>query len=236
MKKVAIMQPYFFPYVGYFQLINSVDQFVIYDNIQYEKKGWINRNRILSNGQDRIITLPLKKASDYFNVMDRRLSDNWPDKRRKMINLIKSCYAKAPYFKEGFSIMEESLSYEDTNLFNFLFNSLKKVNEYLNIQTQIIVSSSLDIDHTLKSQDKVISICKSLNAETYINAIGGVKLYKKEDFNKNNIKLNFIQSELTAYKQFKNNFLPWLSIVDVIMFNSRQEIRDKHLSNYNLIY
>ena len=228
------MQPYFFPYIGYFQLISSVDEFVIYDNIQYTKKGWINRNKILSNGQDKTITLPLKKDSDYCNVVDRRLSDSWPNERKKTINLIKGCYAKAPHFRQAFAVIEECLLYGDINLFNFLLNSIKKINEYLNIQTQIITSSTLEIDHNLKSQDKVTSICKILNAQVYINAIGGTDLYSKEHFSKNDIKLNFIKSDPIIYKQFKNSFVPWLSIIDVMMFNSPESTK-KHLNKYKLI-
>ena len=86
--KLAIMQPYFFPYIGYFQLIKSVDEFVIYDNIQYTKKGWINRNRILVNGTDYLISLPLKKDSDYLNVVDRQLAESWEKDRTKLLTLI----------------------------------------------------------------------------------------------------------------------------------------------------
>ena len=228
------MQPYFFPYLGYFQLMNAVDEFVIYDNIQYTKKGWINRNRVLSNGQDKMISLPLKKASDYSEVVARSLSDTWPKDKHKIINLIKSCYTKAPYFKQVFPVIEESLLHEDVNLFNFLFASIKKLNQYLNIETKIIISSSLDVDHALKRQDKVISICQNLNAQTYINPIGGLDLYNKEDFNNKGINLSFIKSDSIFYKQFKNDFIPSLSIIDVLMFNSKEQVK-KYLQNYALI-
>ena len=85
--KVAIMQPYFLPYIGYLQLLNSVDKFILYDDIEYTKKGWINRNRIVDG---EIITLPLKKDSDYLNVVERRLSDDWRKQKTKLLNKIES--------------------------------------------------------------------------------------------------------------------------------------------------
>jgi len=233
-KKVAIMQPYFFPYIGYFQLINSVDEFVIYDNIQYTRKGWINRNRILVNGKDQLFTLPIKKDSDYLNVVERTISDTWVKERNKLFKIIQTSYIKAPYFEAVNKLIEDCLLDNELNLFKFLLNNLNKINTYLNIQTPIVVSSSIKIDHSLKSQDKVLSICKKQKANTYINAIGGVKLYCKETFLNQNINLNFIKSGNIEYKQFTSNFTPWLSIIDVMMFNSVDDIK-KYLNNYTLI-
>jgi len=232
--KVAIMQPYFFPYIGYFQLINSVDKFIIYDNIQYTKKGWINRNRILVNKKDQLITLPIKKDSDYLNVVERELSKSWEIDKNKMLNVIKSSYNKAPYFQDTFELILKCLNNPETNLFKFIYDSIVSINNYLEIKTPIIISSTIDVDHTLKSQDKVLSLCKKQNADIYINSIGGVELYNKETFRKNNIELNFIKSNPIQYKQFNNEFISWLSIIDVMMFNSKQQIKE-YLNNYTLI-
>jgi hypothetical protein len=234
MKNIAIMQPYFMPYIGYFQLIKSVDEFIIYDNIQYTKKGWINRNRILVNGKDQIITLPIKKDSDYLNVAERELSESWEKDKNKMINIIKSSYSKSPYFKESSELIFECLNNSEKNLFKFIYDSIIIINEYLGIKTSIIISSSIDANHTLKSQDKVLSLCKAQNADVYINSIGGVELYDKTIFKENGIDLNFIKSNPINYKQFNNEFIPWLSIIDVLMFNSKEQIQ-KYLSNYKLI-
>ena len=232
--KVAIMQPYFFPYIGYFQLINSVDKFIIYDNIQYTKKGWINRNRILVNKKDQLITLPIRKDSDYLNIIERELSESWEIDKNKMLNVIKSSYNKAPYFQDTFELISKCLNNPETNLFKFIYDSIISINNYLEIKTPIIISSTVDIDHTLKSQDKVLSLCKKQNTDTYINSIGGVELYDKETFKKNNIELNFIKSNPIQYKQFNNEFISWLSIIDVMMFNSKQQIKE-YLNNYTLI-
>lgn len=232
--RLAIMQPYFMPYIGYFQLINSVDKFVIYDNIQYTKKGWINRNRILVNGKDQLVTLSIKKDSDYLNVVDRELSESWNKDKNKMLNVIKAAYSKAPYFEDSYELISQCLNNPESNLFRFIYDSIILINGYLDIKTPVIISSTINTNHTLKSQDKVLSLCKSQNADVYINSIGGVSLYDKETFKRHEIELNFIKSNPIQYKQFNNEFVPWLSIIDVLMFNSKEEIK-KYLTNYILI-
>jgi len=233
-KKVAIMQPYFLPYIGYFHLIKSVDEFVIYDNIQYTKKGWINRNRILVNGNDKIFTLPIKKDSDYLDVKCRFLADSWEQDRKKLLNMIKSSYSKSPYFDKIFPIIQDCMLTPETNLFKFILDSLTLLNSYLDINTKITTSSTLDIDHSLKSQSKVIAICKNLNASTYVNAIGGQELYSVEDFKNKGLDLKFIKSPPLNYKQHNSEFVPWLSILDVLMFNKRQDIID-YINKYTLV-
>jgi len=233
-KKLAIMQPYIFPYIGYFQLINSVDEFVIYDNIQYTKKGWINRNRILVNGKDQLITIPLKKDSDYLDVINRELSESWDKDKNKTLNIIKTSYNKSPFFKETFELISQCLNNSEKNLFKFIYDSIILINNHLDIKTSIIISSTVNIDHNLKSQDKVLALCKARNATQYINSIGGIELYSKDIFSQQGIKLNFIKSNPIQYKQFNNSFISWLSIIDVMMFNSKEQIKE-YLNNYTLI-
>ena len=228
------MQPYFMPYIGYFQLINSVDEFVIYDNIQYTKKGFINRNKILFNGTDRGFTLPIKKDSDYLDVTEREVSGVWLKDSDKLINLIKQSYKKAPYFDSSIALVVECIKYDNLNLFDFIYNSVRVLCKHLDIDTQIVKSSDIAINHSLKSQDKVIAICKARKATTYINAIGGQKLYTKSEFKEQGIDLAFIKTNPIQYKQFNEEFKPWLSIIDLIMFNSKEDL-NKHINNYNLI-
>ncbi len=223
--KVAIMQPYIFPYIGYFQLIKAVDEFVVYDNIQYTKKGWINRNRILVNGTDQYISVPLKKDSDFLDVKDRYVAETWPAEKRKTLNKIAECYRKAPSYKEIIPVIESCLLYEDQNLFNYIFNSLNVLMNYLGIETKLTISSTINTDHQLKAAEKVVAICKALNATDYINPIGGTELYNKEQFNKKNLQLHFLKTDSIVYKQFENEFIPFLSIIDVMMFNSKEEVR-----------
>ena len=232
--KLGIMQPYFFPYIGYFQLLNAVDKFVIYDNIQYTKKGWINRNRILVNGSDHFISLPIKKDSDYLNVNDRFLADSWDMDRKKMLNRIKESYRKAPFFDETYELIEQCLNYEDKNLFRFILYSVQSLMKHFNIETELIVSSDIPIDHKLKGAEKVMTLCKEDGASIYINPVGGLDLYDKQLFEENGLKLHFQKSSYIVYSQFKNEFIPWLSIIDVMMFNNKEEI-SMYLNNYKLI-
>ena len=233
--KIAIMQPYFMPYIGYFQMIKTVDKFVVYDNIQFTKKGWIQRNRILNNGKDDLFSLSIQKDSDYLNIFERKLSTDFIEHNTKTLRKIESLYKKAPYFSEIMPLITKIFTYKShQNLFDFLFYSLQEILKYLSISTEFIISSTIKIDHDLKSQDKVIAICKELKAEQYINAIGGQELYKKEDFAKEGIQLDFIQPLPIEYSQFHHKFVPWLSIIDVLMFNSLEET-NVMLSQFELI-
>jgi hypothetical protein len=229
--KVAIMQPYFLPYIGYFQLINAVDIFVIYDNIQYSKKGWINRNRILVNGKAEYLSLPLKKDSDYLQIKDRYLADSWYNERSKMLNKVQEAYRKAPFFEPTFTVLQQILSCESINLFEFLFYSIHCINNYLAINTHLVISSTLPIDHSLRSQYKVMALCKELGATKYINPIGGKALYDANEFSDNKIELAFLKSKDIVYQQEKEHFIPDLTILDVMMFNSPDTIRE-YLNQY----
>jgi len=219
------MQPYFFPYIGYFQLINTVDEFIIYDNIKYTKKGWINRNRILINGKSSYITLPIKNGSDSLDIVERFLADSWTKDKIKMLNKIKESYRKAPYFDIVYPLIKECILFEENNLFLFIYNSLIKIKEFLEIKTTFIVSSDININHKFRAEEKVLAICKNRKADIYINPIGGVELYDKEKFRNQNIDLYFIKTSDFSYKQFNNEFVPFLSIIDVMMLNSKEEIQ-----------
>jgi hypothetical protein len=233
MMKIGIMQPYFLPYIGYFQLINEVDVFIVYDNIKYTKKGWINRNRLLQNGKDMMFSLPLKKDSDYLDVCKRELAADF--NREKLLNQFKGAYLHAPYFAQTFPLVEQIVQYNNTNLFCFLHHSIIKLCEHLEITTEIKISSNIAINHDLKSQDKVLALCEALGADTYVNAIGGIDLYSKETFGEKDIRLKFIKSKPLEYPQFDNEFVPWLSIIDVMMFNPIDTIRTCISTNYELI-
>ena len=234
-KTIAIMQPYFFPYIGYWQLMGVVDQFVVYDNIQYTKKGWINRNRYLRNGKAETFSLPLKKDSGSLDVKDRYLSDAFDQEANKLLRQIEGAYKKAPNFQEGIVLFEKCLRYEDKNLFNFIYHAIIQIQECLGIKTEIIVSSTIDCDHSLQAEQRVKAICHALGADKYINPIGGLELYSKENFQADGIRLLFHRAKPLEYKQYVEAFEPWLSILDVIMFNSRQDISSLMIGNYELV-
>lgn len=230
--KVAIMQPYLFPYIGYFQLIDSVDLFIIYDNIKYTKKGWINKNRFLRNGSIASFSVNLNRDSDFLNIVDRRISNDF--NKNKLLNRFKESYRKAPYFEQAFCLIERVILQQNANLFMFIYNSILEVCNYLLIDSKIMISSNIKINHSLRKQDKVIAICQEVGADCYVNAIGGQQIYSKDEFNMYGIELSFLKSHPFKYKQFDNEFVPGLSIIDVMMFNSRDKIRE-NICNYNLI-
>lgn len=231
--KIAIMQPYFFPYIGYFQLIAAVDQFIVYDNIKYTKKGWVNRNRMLRNGSGVTFSLPIKGGSDSLDVRERRLSSDF--NRKKLLDQFHGAYHRAPYFAEVFPVIEEIISHDDNNLFGYIYHSIIKICQYLDISAEIMVSSTVPIHHDLKGEEKVLAFCRQIGARTYINAIGGIELYSRETFLAHGIELRFIKSKMIEYPQFANSFVPWLSIIDVMMFNRRDELRRKVVQCYDLI-
>lgn len=231
--KLAIMQPYFFPYIGYFQLIAAVDQFIVYDNIKYTKKGWINRNRMLKNGKDVMFSLPLKGDSDILDVCERELAANF--NHDKLLNQFKEAYRRAPYFNQTFPLIEQIVRNEDTNLFRFLHHSIAKTCEHLGITTEIKMSSGIGIDHGLKNQDKVLALCEAVGASIYVNAIGGMDLYSKETFQKKGLELKFIKSKPFEYPQLDEAFVPWLSIIDVMMFCPQDILHAQLLNEIELI-
>jgi hypothetical protein len=228
--KLAIMQPYFFPYIGYFQLINAVDTFIIYDDVNYIKNGWINRNNILLAGGKHLFTIALKGASSFRLIKDISVGSN----RGKVLKTIFQSYCKAPFFEDAYPIVEASINFGDNNLAIYIFNSITRITEYLDIKTNIVMSSSIEKDDSLKGAEKVIHICKLMNANAYINAVGGQHLYSKADFKTNNVDLFFIKTNDVTYKQFDNEFINNLSIIDVLMFNSKEIVKNL-LNQYELI-
>lgn len=230
--RLAVMQPYFLPYIGYFQLISAVDSFIVYDNIKYTKKGWINRNRLLRNGSDALFSLPLKRDSDALTVAERELATDF--NRAKMLNQFKGAYVHAPFFAETWPVLEEIVLFEDQNLFRFIYHSICKMCDYLRVPTEIRMSSLVPINHDLKSQEKVIALCQATGADSYINPIGGSELYNKSEFRAHQVELSFLKSAPFEYRQFDGPFVPWLSIVDVLMFNRLDHVRALVGTNYEL--
>lgn len=228
--KLGIMQPYFFPYIGYWQLLNAVDVYVIYDDVNYIKQGWINRNFILGNDDKLRITLELQKASPFKAINEIEIGANG----EKILKTVGQYYSRAPYFQDVFPLLTGLFRSGENNLAQFLTRTIRGVAEYLSITTRILVSSQLDKDTALKGEDKIIDMCKRLGAEHYINPIGGVSLYDRDKFGMHGLALSFLKTLPLEYRQFGSGFVPDLSIIDVLMFNSRESL-SVLLGKYELI-
>jgi WbqC-like protein family len=231
--RLAIMQPYFLPYIGYLQLMNAVDKFVLYDDVNYINKGWINRNRLLVNGQEYLFTIPLKDASQNKLINEIYLSDD-PKWRGKLLKTFEQAYKKAPFYLTAFAITEKIINLDAEKVSDWIAGSFEILIEHLGIQTQIIPSSTIYENTHLKGPERILNICQQEKADHYINPIGGTDLYDKSDFEQVGIQLNFLKSKPLIYSQFKNEFVPWLSIVDIMMFNDVPDIQN-FLNEYELI-
>jgi hypothetical protein len=232
---LAIMQPYIFPYIGYFQLINASDKFVVYSDVSFIKQGWINRNKILLNNAGFMFTVPLKDASSYISIAETELNlpvySTW---RSKFIKTLAMAYAKAPFYKRISDLVMSVLNEEHRTISDLATSSLTNTCSYIGVKSNISFDVTEYHNNNLKGQARIIDICKQEGAGTYINPIGGQELYSKDEFAAQNIELKFIKTGAITYTQFNNDFNSWLSIIDVMMFNSPENIMD-FLGRYDLI-
>jgi hypothetical protein len=219
--KLAVIQPYLFPYLGYFQLIHAADVFVVYDDVNYIKGGWINRNNILSQGHSQRVTLAVSGASPNKQINQVGVGGNG----KRLLRSIYYSYTKAPQFKAVFPLLENVLQQEETNLAVYLEKGLRLICDYLGMYPEWFVSSSIKKNRNLRGQEKVLDICERLGATHYINLSGGKELYDREAFNEKGIRLSFIESKALRYPQFRDEYVPNLSIIDVMMFNSKDQCK-----------
>lgn len=216
--KLAIMQPYFFPYLGYFQLIRAVDKFLFYDDVNYIKSGWINRNRILLNGQSHFITVPTSGASS--NVLISQVGINVQNSRwrRKLLDGFQQAYSRAPHRDTAQKLLQKVLDFPTDRVSEFAKQSVIASLELLGIKSTILWSSSTYQNAHLHAQERVIDICRREKATTYVNAIGGRELYDPAGFAENGARLSFIRAVLPTYRQDAAEFVMGLSILDVIAY------------------
>lgn len=222
--KVAIKQPCFMPYVGYFQVIKYVDTYVLYDDVNYYKGGYINRNNILVNNRSNMIVIPVKDASrrKLINEVELHKEDRL---FRNATKTIQMAYKKAPYFDAVFPIIERVLDSDDQLVSELAQRSIVEVAAYLGFKTRFIVSSeSFSNSRGIEKEQRLITICKEIGAKSYVCDIGGEEIYKKENFEKEGLDLQFFVPALSEYKQFDADFIPALSIIDALMFNSVEEV------------
>lgn len=224
-------QPYLFPYIGYFQLIKAADKFVFYDDVNFIKNGWINRNIILVNKLPQYFIVPLKKASQ--NKLINEIE--FVDIRPKLLKTIYNSYRKAPYFKEVWPMIEEVFSFPTTLISELAINSVIEVCRYLEVPVSFeIASDKYKETRVYRKADRIFKICEQINASVYINAIGGVELYSKEQFIEKGIELYFIKSERMKYDHYSYDDTPCLSIIDVLMYYDKNKVNE-YLNNYKLI-
>jgi hypothetical protein len=231
--RLGILQPYFFPYVGYFQLIAAVDRFVIYDDVAFIKNGWINRNRILVPGGVEYLTIPLSGASSFHSI--RETSCAPPSKwRDKMLRTLSQCYARAPEKSAGLGLVEETLAAATSGTIrDVAVASLGAVCRYADLRTDCVETSGSYENTNLSGQDRVLDICARETAGTYVNPSGGRALYDAAAFAARGVTLRFFEPALAAYPQSRSSaFVAGLSVLDLIMSVPQADVarhlRDGH--------
>jgi hypothetical protein len=236
--RLAVMQPYIFPYLGYYQLVKAVDTFIFFDDVNYINKGWINRNNILGQNEPYKFTISLSKASQNKLINEIEISD-YPKWRDDFLKLMAFNYKKAPQFESFYNWLQSFLRAKDYRYISELAaDSVKEIATFLKLTTQFGFSSQLDYKtgQEMDGQEKVLSICRIHEAGTYINpkTAEDIGLYDKERFIKENRQLYFIKMEEVSYPQFKKDkFVPYLSILDVCMFNDTDQVNTL-LDKYSL--
>lgn len=233
--KIGIMQPYFFPYLGYWQLMNAVDRYVVYDDVNYINRGRINRNAILVQQRAHNVNLILSAASQ--NKLINQIHVNVESTTQsKLLRTIEMAYAKAPFFSHVMPMIQEIITQKEENLAQYLFYSFQVIGKYLGITTELILSSHLKKDCALKGYKKIISICKLLDGTEYYNSVNGIPLYAPHvaEFTEAGLELLFTKMRKITYQQYNNPFVENLSIIDMMMFNSQEECQ-RLLGEYDLL-
>jgi hypothetical protein len=225
--RLAIMQPYIFPYIGYFQLMQAADRFVVYDDVAFMKQGWIARNRILIHGEPSFFAVPIKHASSFVSIRDTKIDDG-PQHRewgQKLLKTFDNAYRRAPEFARVFPLVESVFAKPATHVAELAVASLKAVAAYLDIDVEWVETSGAYGNAALSGEDRVLAICRAEGASEYINPSGGRELYDRDRFAAEGVRLSFLQPKPIEYRQFNGPFVPWLSIIDVLMFNGRDATR-----------
>lgn len=227
---VAVMQPYLFPYIGYFQLVNYADVFVFYDDVNYIKNGYINRNSMWSKIGPQLFTIPVIKSSSYKKINEIYCGRDV----RKLLKSFKQNYAKAPFLEQVMPLVEDVLCQDDRRLDRLAAQSVTKTANYLGIETDFLYSSDLDYDRNLNATDKLCAIMNVVGESDYCNSIGGCSLYSAECFYEHNINLSFLSPQIKSYAQNSGDFISGLSIIDVMMWNDIDRV-SKLLMSFDLV-
>jgi hypothetical protein len=232
---LAVMQPYIFPYIGYFNLINSATHFVFYDDVDYIKQGWINRNRILINGHPSYFSIPLSNGRSGVQIREVKVF-NLSHFYKKFKRTLEQSYGKSPFFDIGLSYVEKVLLSGEENISKLAELSISEASNMLEIEASVYRSSSDFSDSKgIGRSERLISIAQQLNCKTYVNSINASFLYDKQYFSMRGVNLSFIKPKLVGYNQLNaTKFIPGLSIIDLIMNLSLDEIKSQ-LDSYELV-
>jgi len=228
---VAVMQPYLFPYLGYYQLVQCADIFVLYDDVAFIKQGYINRNNILTDGRASRITVPVLGGSSNKCIKELAFESNVA----KVLKTVRQSYAQAPFVDNIFPMIERVLEHAERDITTVCQLGIFEVFQHLGLGKQIIRSSDLDYDRELPAADRLIAICEKLGSSHYVNSIGGEKLYSKDYFAERGNQLTFLHTQDVEYpQQGKKEFVPNLSMIDVLMWCDKRQIREL-LQRYTLV-
>jgi hypothetical protein len=221
----AVMQPYFFPYIGYFQLMSQCDTFVVFDDVQYVDHRWMNRNRILLNGKSAWLTYPVERGPLAGSIRDRLYVARDQD-RLDVLNKLHEAYRRAPNYEPVRALVQSCLDFESRSVSAFNANLLEAVARAIGLRSTMKFASDFGIDPSLRGEDRVLAVCAALGAREYVNSIGGVSLYSSENFDRRGVTLRFLKGEAVQYRQFGAEFVPSLSIIDALMFTDESELAD----------
>ncbi len=224
--RLAIMQPYFLPYIGYFQLMTAVDKFILLDDVNFINRGWINRNRIAVSGEPHWLTLPLVKASQNRLINEIEIVDDetW---KTKTMRMLETSYAGAPFAREILPIFSKLLTEAKGRLSPFLYHSLSELADYIGIEVKIEPTSAMYPKGGQSGAARILDICRKEGATAYLNLSGGRELYNLEMFAAHDIELLFLDPNLTALSlRHGGREGPSLSILDLLLFNSATAIRE----------
>ena len=226
-RTIAVMQPYLFPYLGYFQLIAAADVFVLGDDLQYVRSGWVNRNRILQSDQARLVTFPLKKDRFQLQINQRQLCDYFSEEAERLIHLIAEAYAEAPYFAQVMPLIERLIRFPQQNVALYAEHAIREICTFLQIETPIMRSSDLILGHPADKQERVTRIAHTFEADTFMTPQGGSVIYDRDRFARNGLKVRFFRMDAVDYPQFGAPFVANLSIIDVLMFNCVEQVQQR---------
>lgn len=233
--RLAIAQPYLFPYLGYFQLMRAVDRWVVYDDVQYIKSGWINRNQIRTSAGATMFTVPLAGASSSKRICDVEIEARsllaWRDKFYKTLA---QAYRLAPCYREVLAGLESLFETAPPTIAALDLAALRWVRDQLGLSTEIVPTSAAYGNAELRSQERVLDICRREGAQTYVNAMGGAALYDTATFAEHGITLRFHRMQVVPYPQQYAPFVSHLSVLDVLM-NLGPEERTRVLAAYELV-